>query len=265
MTLLTTEIHNHQDPKRALIVFAADRRISSIHGKALGAEKKVFPIIGTPAGIGYFGLAEIPTRRGKLPMSRWLPTFLRSATATDLASLAEQLALALNAVVPRSCRRRVASGFHLAGFNRTCRPEFWYVRNIADDRHTLLKEYRVREDFQAEHACQLKAGQYQIYRNGDIRAHVVAWEAIDSSFGKLLHLPDFKAPRTPEEYVEWVRFKLRTIARFYKAFCRTSIIGEPIDAFAITPTEQARGASNSCDVFRRQEAALPSGRRRTRQ
>ena len=28
MTLLTTEIHRHDDPKNASIVFAADRRIS---------------------------------------------------------------------------------------------------------------------------------------------------------------------------------------------------------------------------------------------
>jgi hypothetical protein len=59
MTLLTTEIHNHSDPDRALIVFAADRRIS-LDYTPYDEQKKIFRLPRLNAGIGYFGLAEVP-------------------------------------------------------------------------------------------------------------------------------------------------------------------------------------------------------------
>ncbi len=68
-----------------------------------------------------------------------------------------------------------------------------------------------------------------VYRNGDIRAHVCAWEAIDKAFGGILSAPDFRMPNTPAEYEEWVRFKMDLIARLYEGFCKRSIIGGPVD------------------------------------
>jgi len=185
------------------------------------------------AGIGYFGFAEVPNANGVIPMEKWLTDFLSRAPAETLHAFAETLAVELNLSIPKHIRQRYISGFHVAGFNNNGHPEFWYVRNVADDRQTILSMYEAREDFQSRDVSTLKPGEFQIYRNGDIRAHVVAWEAVDSSFGLLLGAPNFKPPSTPDEYAEWVKFKMEVIAMFYERYCSFSIIGNPVDAFAI--------------------------------
>jgi hypothetical protein len=72
-----------------------------------------------------------------------------------------------------------------------------------------------------------------VYRNGDIRAHVLAWQPIDQAFIGLLQQPDFNSPVTRADYVRWVKFKMGVIADVYQRFCRVSIIGRPVDAFSI--------------------------------
>jgi hypothetical protein len=239
MTLLTTEIHNHNSPDRAVIVFAADRRLSYHNGTYAGTRRKIFklprPLNG---GIGYFGLAGIRREGRVITMDQWLEPFLRHhAGAQSLEEFAFKLAAALNAEVRRAGRKSAegVSGFHIAGFNSQGHPEFWYVRNVDDDRITPLGEHQVREDFQSRDAPTLQPGAYWIYRNGDIRAHVVTWQAIDKSLGSLLGTPDFKPLTTPEEYVAWVKFKMELVAYFYKNYCKSSIIGKPVDTFAIIP------------------------------
>jgi hypothetical protein len=78
---------------------------------------------------------------------------------------------------------------------------FWYIRNVEDDGRTLFGEYRAREDFKRRDAPRLEAGAHMIYRNGDIRAHVLAWKEIDSSLGRLLELPEFHSLSTVQDYV----------------------------------------------------------------
>lgn len=234
MTLLATEIHNHNIPDQAIIIFVADRRISYSNGTYADTRRKIFRVPMLNAGIGYFGLAEIPQKTSNVPMSIWLKEFIKGSKGLPtLKDFSKTLAAELNTAVPKNRRTSEHSGFHIAGFSAQAKPEFWFVRNVADDRKTLLGNYQAREDFQGRDAPKLAHGAFQIYRNGDIRAHVVAWEAMDNSFGALLSFPDFKPLTTPEEYVEWVKFKMRVIAKFYKKFCKYSIIGTPIDAFAI--------------------------------
>src|SRR5205809_3314710 len=96
MTLLATEIHNHDDPANALIVFAADRRIS-LKRRYYDRRKKIFELRWLNAGIGYFGLAVV----GKQSMQEWLQTFLAGATSCQtVAELARRLADYLNRVIP---------------------------------------------------------------------------------------------------------------------------------------------------------------------
>ena len=57
-----------------------------------------------------------------------------------------------------------------------------------------------------------------IYRNGDYRAHVAAWEALDVSFGRMLALPDFSRNQGPQARLQMVRFKMDVIAAFYDQF-----------------------------------------------
>lgn len=233
MTLLTTEIYPGDAHPFPFILFAADRRISR-RGQYDDTKEKIFQIPALNAGIGYFGLAEIPGPSPEV-MADWLMRFIQSARAGEtLEAFSARLAAALNSAVPSSLRRSVISGFHIAGFPASGQAEFWYVRNVEDDRQTIFGEYRPREDFQREHARALPPDGYQIYRNGDIRAHILAWERIDGSLGALRLAPDFNPPRSSEDYASWLRFKMEIVAMFYERFCRTSIIGGPVDAFAIT-------------------------------
>jgi hypothetical protein len=233
VTLLTTEIHRH-DRLDAVIVFAADRRIT--RGSVRDSEQpKIFSIPRLHAGIGYFGLAEVPSGTGSEPMALWLQRFVAESTANTLGDLAHDFAGGLNAVIPARWRQSVASGFHLCGFTAAARPEFWYVRNCDDTAaQNPTGTYAAREDFQGRDASRLAPEEGMIYRNGDIRPHVLAWEKIDQAFGSLLAAPDFNLPRAPIEYTRWVEFKMDLIAQFYERFCRVSIIGRPVDAFFIT-------------------------------
>lgn len=233
MTLLATEIHRHDRPD-AIVVFAADRRIT--RGAVRDTEQqKVFRIPQLRAGIGYFGLAELPSSKRTESMAAWLQRFLASTRARTLRELADELAASLNKAVPDSWKKGQVSGFHLCGFAAAGRPEFWYVRNCDDSpAQAPTGQYESREDFQGRDAAKIPPGEGFVYRNGDIRAHVAAWERIDEAFGGLLAAPDFGVPTTPGEYERWVEFKMEVIAQFYERFCQMSMIGRPVDVFSIT-------------------------------
>jgi hypothetical protein len=234
MTLLATEFHPR--PDGTLIVFAADRRIT-MGNDPVRDQKKIFPVPIISAGIGFFGLAEVPAQAGNQTMADWLQDFLYTVQPGEaLEALANRLVVALNCAVPAEWLNE-RSGFHLAGFGANGQPEFWFVRNVDDDGEPTLNRYEAREEFQRRDAPNLSHGGIQIYRNGDIRPHVAAWERLDEAFGALLEQPDFKPITTAAEYLGWVRFKMETISTFYRQYCSVSIIGEPIDAFAFTASE----------------------------
>lgn len=243
MTLLITEIHCLNGLRDCYIVFGADRRIS-INGKFEVCRKKIFEIPYLNAGIGYFGLAEVRDGNKKLSMSDWLSRFIRkSSNESNLESFANKLSNELNKAIQNELITKYISGFHVAGYNKSSLPEFWYVRNVEDDRSTLFGRYEVREEFLKSHAYSLgyngndpnsiPPGRVQIYRNGDIRAHVSAWEKIDESFSGLLNQSEFRRLRTISDYEEWVKFKMEIISYFYKKYCRRSIIGKPIDTLSL--------------------------------
>lgn len=232
MTLLLTEIIEPPVHAQSLIVFAADRRISRA-GVEAATRPKVFRVPKLRAGIGYFGLAELPGKK----MDAWLTEFIEANQAVPtLAELATTLAAALNNEVPAAWRQSDISGFHLAGFTAADKVEFWFVRNVRDDRVTTTGIYEAREDYQREHRPKLKPGEFWIYRNGDLRAHVAAWEKFDEGLGTLFEFPDFRPITTPEQYLAWTRFKFEALCTFYEDFCSRSIIGLPVDAFVVTPT-----------------------------
>jgi hypothetical protein len=230
MTLLTTEIVRARAGD--VVIFAADRRIT--RGTLPdGNRKKIFRIPNRQAGIGYFGLAEIPLGSSIQPMSEWIQDFFfQLKPSDDLESIAQRLAAELNTAVPKSLRDAETSGFHLAGLAADGRAEFWFVRNIDDNFKLTQSDYQIREEFKSRDALALPQGALCGYRNGDIRAHVVAWEKIDESFGSLLGTPSFRPLTTIGDYVDWVKFKMELVAAFYEHFAMESIIGSPVDAFA---------------------------------
>jgi hypothetical protein len=169
MTLLTTEIHRHDDPKNASIVFAADRRISNAKtGSYIGTQKKIFELPWLKAAIGYFGLTEVSLRGKNRPMRDWLQVFIRQNFSSS--SMAD------------------------AGFIDLGKPEFWFVRNVDDAGNPTLGQYETR-GVPTARCVAVKDNETQIYRNGDIRAHIAVWEKIDDSFGLLLNLNGFSKVR----------------------------------------------------------------------
>jgi hypothetical protein len=232
VTLVTTEI-SPQPP--AYIVMAADQRISR-DGKPDSNRRKLFAIPGGRlAGISYFGLAEVQLASKRLWMDKWLQDFLNQhTTESSLGALADALALSLNNL-PRLDRTQ-RSGFQLAGLASDGTPEFWFVRNVDDDGQPVLGEWQAREDFRRRDAHRIAPDQIWIYRNGDYRAHVAAWGALDASFGQLLELPDFSANQGPQAHLQMVRFKMDTIAAFYDQFATRPIVGRPVDAILIAQT-----------------------------
>jgi len=230
MTLLTTEFHRTHSGY--VIVFAADRCIARGTERAADREK-VLGIPGHRAGIGYFGLAEVAYGRGMQPLDEWLrDRFYRLGPDDTLEDIAVRLAAELNRVVPRDVRLEEPSGLHLAGFN-SGRPEFWFVRNVDDERRPTLGEYLPREDFQRRDLQDFPNDGYWIYRNGDLRAHERVWVALDEALAPLLGTEGFRPLETPDDYCSWVKLKMEVIASFYEALYETPIIGHPIDAFAI--------------------------------
>jgi hypothetical protein len=228
MTLLLTEIHEEQE---RTIVFAADRRISRAGRPA--SRQKVFTVPQLRAGVGYFGLAEFPGGR----VDKLLSSFIKNNRGTSsMAEFAGRLADSLNSDVPEAWRSSEPSGVHIAGFAPSGEIEFWFVRNVGDDRTTMIGRYEAREDYQRTHKAALQAGQFQVYRNGDLRAHVIAWERIDRALERFFGFPDFERITTRERYLAWVRFKFQVLCRFYEDFCTDPIIGLPVDAFAVTRT-----------------------------
>lgn len=228
MTILLTEIHPFEPTP--YILFGSDGRISR-NGKAAGVASKLLLLQRLRAAIGYFGLAEV----GNKAMYQWLSEWCTKSQSNDMASFADDLARELNRTVPEEIRRSYISGFHISGFGKNNEPEFWFVRNVEDDRTTIKPIYSAREDFKRQHRELLIKGQHQIYRNGDIRAHVIAWERLDKALAPLLTFPDFKAITMPEDYGRWTKFKLQIVASFYRRFCHQSIIGSPIEVLLLKP------------------------------
>jgi len=144
----------------------------------------------------------------------------------------------------QSTLQQQPSGFHISGYNSQELPEFWNLSNIGDMRGFQYLDLKPRynppsPDFLGRDAKEnfgwdgsdpssAKNG-VQTYRNGDFRAHVVAWEVLDKIVAKLAQFPDFKIPSNPSEYGQWVKFKFEFIAYLYKKWANREIIARPID------------------------------------
>lgn len=195
MTLLLTEIYWSNDLRQGCIVFAADRRISK-DGRYEDTQEKIFPIPYLKAGVGYFGLAGVPTNRNFLSMRDWLTHFIRkNANLIDLQSFSNVLADSLNSDIPAKCKKKYISGFHIAGYNSSGLPEFWYVHNVQDDRVTITGTYEAREDFLSKHAYALGYDERTHARFNHVGSKYIVMEIYVHTvlFGKILtsHLVNY--------------------------------------------------------------------------
>jgi len=232
------------------MVAAADRRLSNKNGSYGATRKKLFPIPYLKGAISYFGLAVlIFPDKSELYISDWLIAFIRNhAHCNDLASFSTNLRDQLSRVVPSNILKQVHSGFHICGYDSNGIPDFWYFSNIGRMQGYQYTDLRLEYGAPSSHFLDRDAKEHgwngydkssvsnnvRIYRNGDLRAHVVAWEVLDSILQKLAKFPDFKIPTTEQLYGEYVKFKFEIIAYFYKKRAKTQIIARPIDVIVMT-------------------------------
>jgi hypothetical protein len=249
MTLITNEIHMLDGFNNTVMVFAADRRMTKLNGTFDSVRPKLFRIPYLKGGVSYFGLAEFLQRGRNFRLWEWLPAFItRNNTLTNLRDFAFTLREELNSVVPPSALSKNPSGFHIAGYNADGFPEFWYLTNIGSMNQFKYKDLQScygepSSDFLNRDAIKLGwdgkdpgsvANKVMIYRNGDFRAHVAAWEKLDGMLSELMAFPDFRKLSKPKDFEAWVRFKMEVIAHFYKKFANLAVIGTPIDVWSLS-------------------------------
>ena len=182
-------------------------------------------------------------------MSDWLRAFItKSSAIRSLRDFTFELRNELQRVIPKHVLGKHPSGFHICGYNSQGFPEFWYLSNIggiSDFEYTNINQSYSdpTEDFLNRDAKKLGwngkdpqsvDNKGWVYRNGDIRAHVVSFGLLDQVLFGMLSFPDFRKLEKPEDLASWVRFKLKFVAQFYREYGKNQRIGAPIDAFSLT-------------------------------
>jgi len=253
MTLVLNEIHGMGPSRDPLMIAAADRRISKPDGSYHSTRRKLFPVPGISGAVSYFGLAEFSRSVRETYLSDWLPDFIGRSQATDVATFAQELHRSLSAVVPGRLLRTQPSGLHVCGLDVEGRPDFWYISNIGAMQGFEYTDLRSQYFDPASHfrggntagfgldlaTGRAPAGHVQIYRNGDVRVHAIASEALDTALAALRQFPDFRLPRTSAEYGDYVRFKFEVISYIYKKWARRKIVARPIDVLVLEAPKHA--------------------------
>jgi hypothetical protein len=154
----------------------------------------------------------------------------------------------LNTIVPDSILCQHPSGFHISSFTQDGYPDFWFVSNIGELNGFSYSNLQPKYQFPASHFLDRDAkndlgwdGKNPlsakngccIYRNGDFRAHALAFEALDEIYLRLSSFPDFPQIQKIQQYQEFTKFKFEVIAYFYKKWAKKAIIGRPIDVLVI--------------------------------
>jgi hypothetical protein len=248
MTLVVNEIHLSDGLANTLIVAAADRRVLEPDG-SYRTRRKLFDIPYLNATISYFGLADVFPKGKREPLSTWLSSFINKESRTeDLGTFVNHLRDALHEALTRAQLRAYGSGFHICGYNHQRLPDFWSLSNIGRIQGFNYTDFKARyeppsQDFLGRDARnfgwngenhQSVQNRVFIYRNGDLRAHVLASEVLDSALSKLFAFPDFRAPRDASQYGDYLKSKFEFIAFLYRKWAKKKIIGTPIDVMVRT-------------------------------
>jgi hypothetical protein len=267
MTLIINEIHLRNGLSDTFQIAAADRRIT-LGRKIETPRKKLFAIPHLGATVSYFGLAATNKNGKWLYFSDLIPDFIKKSHQTKtLQEFSNLLMQTLNKEVPIELRRGHISGFHLSGYTAAGLPEFWYFSNISGMDGPYYKKpvetysfptsdflERDAKDKLSWDGVDLLSAQNRtmVYRNGDIRTHILASEQMDLFMGQILALPDFKNPKTLEEYAAYVKFKMEFIGKIYRAWADQKIIDKPIDVIIITKDGLKELNKNRWEFIKRQ-------------
>lgn len=252
MTLILNEIHAIDGFKNTLMIAAADRRITK-DGRYYATCQKIFKIDYLNGAISYFGIASCTTGGKQTLLSDWLPNFIRrNSDSNNLQVFVSRLKKEIERIIPKEKLNKYPSGFHICAYQKDGLPDFWFLSNIGpmngfkytcydhynEPESQFLKKDAIKNfEWDGKNLKSVKSGVIQIYRNGDFRMHVAAWEKLDSIFKMVQNFPDFNSPKSPEEYRDYVKFKFEVIAYFYKKWAKKEIIARPIDVLVLQPNK----------------------------
>lgn len=246
MTLVLNEIHLVDGLNRTVLIAAADRRITKVNGSHFGTHPKLFHIPYLNGAISYFGRADFrDVTDGTQNFWDWLPAFIRrQSAARDLKTFTYKLCDALHRLIPGAVIGEQPSGFHICGYNERSLPDFWFLTNIRKMKDYAASEFKPSYKTPSSHFLErdakglgwdghdpssARSNRVMIYRNGDFRAHAVVSRLVDEIFKHMSRFRDFKRPKNPSDYGDYVLFKFRFIAALYRKWMKHERIGEPID------------------------------------
>ncbi len=267
MTLVLNEIHFEDGFRNPYVIAAADSRIvDEVRGRVEDKKRKIFLLPRLRGAVSFFGLAEVWVDDRRKDMSLWLSEFIRtSADMSSLQSFSEGLREALRGVVPETALGATHSGFHICGFRDDDLPDFWFLTNIGKlndpapfmygdfhprydppSSHFLGRDARTRFGWNGKDPTSLKALgtrglSYQMYRNGDFKPHVIAWDIMDLPLWMLGKFGVLRGPDSPEEHARYLKAKFEFMAAMSEKFYlvdgkpHVSYIGRPIDVILMTP------------------------------
>jgi hypothetical protein len=244
MTLIVNEIRYYPGaPSLSRIIAAADSQITR-KGLPIAPCRKLFGIIDLNATVSYFGLADADKSES---FEDLIAAFLLRHSTNDIESFAHALTRELNARVDKAWLVDEPSGLHVCGFTLKGVPEFWFIRNIQGmnryDYTGFRPEYEVTEELRGQHQrdnYDSTGGEFiqafgMNFTNGDLRPFHHAWELLDSFVAQMELEHVAVRPTSHSEFLERVKWKMRTIAGFYEGIATEKLIGEPIEAILLTP------------------------------
>ena len=252
MTLILNEVRIDKGLEDSYWICSADRRLS-FEGKFHSNRKKIFPIRNLNATVSYFGLAIWQICNKEIYMSDLIRNFiLKNIDCKTLDDFAVKLQIYLNSKVPKNLLKDYPSGFHISGFNDKGWPHFLHFSNVGamdEFRYiNLLDKYNNPSADFLERDAKLHLhwdGELPnsidntgfIYRNGDIRTHVLISEEFNSMMGKIFQLSDFDKINDFKRLADFIYFKFDFIAKLYEKWTSNKVIGKPIDLYILKPNE----------------------------
>lgn len=252
MTLILNELRIEKGLENSYWICSADRRLS-FEGKFHSNRKKIYPIKNLNATISYFGLAIWRIGDKEIYMSDIIKNFiLKNFDCATLDDFTSKFQTHLNNKVPKNLLKVYPSGFHFSGFNDKGWPHFLHFSNIGNmdgyGYKNLTNQYKnPSADFLERDATQSLHWDGKspdkidntgfIYRNGDIRTHVLISSEFDSMMKKIFELPDFDKINNDKKHADFVNFKFDFIAKLYEKWTNNKVIGKPIDLYILKPNE----------------------------
>jgi len=266
MTLILNEIHLLDGIKNTRIISAADRRFTVPNSNASKTSgyiygPKIFKIEHLNATVSFWGYAYVKEEGIYKKLFNWLPAFInKSSEIKTLKEFANVLKDRLNSIVPKEEFKKHASGYHFCGYNSDNLPEFYHFsnceyydneyRNIRDCFGDVLDDFLGRDaikigwDGQNKESVTVK-NMMQIYRNGDIAAHCITWNALDDLFKNLFKLPNFKWKNENLDYEKYMEYKLKFINSIYNHWAKEKWVGGKFDIIVLQPQKSKQNSQLS--------------------